>query len=141
MIARSFLDSNILVYTDDGDAPDKRDVALTLFAECRADRSGVVSTQILQEYFSAATRKLGVSVETARRKVELFARLDVVQIGVTEILEAIDLQRLHSFSFWDALVVRAALASGCVVLFSEDMQDGFRIGSLEIRNPFRNQSG
>lgn len=137
MSGRSFLDSNVLVYTDAGDALVKRDAALTLFADFRTSRTGVISTQVLQEYFAAATRKLAVPVETARRKVELFARLDVVQIGVDDILGAIDLQRLHRFSFWDALIVRAALVGGCTTLLSEDMQDGFRIGNLEIRNPFR----
>jgi len=136
MRGRSFLDSNVLLYTDDASAPQKREVALGLYGQCRKERSGVLSTQVLQEYFAVSTRKLGVKVETARRKVELFARLDLVRIGLDEILAAIDLQRLHSFSFWDALIVRAAMVGGCRVLYSEDMQAGFRIGDLEIRDPF-----
>jgi len=136
MSARSFLDSNVLLYTDDASTPKKRDVALRLYEQCRKGRRGVVSTQVLQEYFAVSTHKLGVEVKTAKRKVELFARLDLVQIGLDEILSAIDLQRLHSFSFWDALIVQAAIVGGCSVLYSEDMQGGFRIGDMEIRNPF-----
>jgi predicted nucleic acid-binding protein len=136
MPARSLFDSNVLVYTDDQDSPRKQSRALELLSEARRSGSGVVSTQVLDEYFVAVTRKLGVAAVTARRKVELFARLQVVVIDVGDILAAIDLHRLHQFSFWDALVIRAALQVGCSVLYSEDMQDGRRIDGLTIVNPF-----
>jgi predicted nucleic acid-binding protein len=99
-------------------------------------RIGVVSTQVLQEYFTAATRQLHVRPDIARRKVETFARLDLVQVDLDLILSAIDLHRLHAVSFWDALIVRAALANGCAVLYSEDPQMGQRINGLRVVNPF-----
>jgi len=136
MKGRSFLDTNVLVYTDDRDSPEKKRRALDLFAECRRNRNGVVSTQILQEYFSTATKKLGVDTIVARRKTEIFARLDVVPLSVDDILGAIDLVRLHTLSFWGALVVRAALTSGCSRLWSEDLQTGRRFEGLEVVNPF-----
>ncbi len=136
MSERSFLDTNILIYTDDHANPDKQRVALDLVDRAFAQRSGVVSTQVLQEYFAAATRKLGVDAALARRKVELFARLDTVQVSVELVLSGIDLHRLHAISFWDALIVRAALDAGCTVLLSEDMQAGQRIAGLRIANPF-----
>jgi len=137
MSGRSFFDTNVLVYTDDGDAPSKQAKALELVAVHRQDRSGVLSTQVLQEYFVAATRKLGVSPPVARRKAELFGRLEVVPIGLNDILGAIDLHRLHQLSFWDGLIVRAALASGCTRLYSEDLQDGWRLDGLVVVNPFK----
>ena len=133
---RSFIDTNVLVYTDDGDSPDKKSRALELYKELRKSGNGVVSTQVLQEYFVAATRKLGVDAALARRKVELFGRLDLVPVGMDDILGAIDLHRLHALSFWDALVVRAALGAGCTRLYSEDLQAGWRIEGLEVVNPF-----
>ena len=136
MSGRSFLDTNVLIYTDDHDAPEKQRRAIEVYERVRRGRSGVISTQVLQEYFVAATRKLGVEAAVARRKVELFARLDVVRIDPNAILAAIDFQRLHQVSFWDALIVQAALASACTALLSEDMQHGRRIGGLEIVNPF-----
>lgn len=136
MSGRNFLDTNVLVYTDDHDAPAKRQAALELVAECRRQRSGVVSTQTLQEYFVTATRKLGVPVDVARRKTELFGQFDLVRIDLADILAAIDFQRLHGFSFWDCLIVRAALNAGCQRLYSEDMQDGRKIQSPEVVNPF-----
>jgi len=92
--------------------------------------------QVLQEYFVTVTRKLRVDAAIARRKVELLAEFDVVAPEVGDILAAIDLHRLHGFSFWDALVVCAARQSGCTVLFSEDMQDRREIDGLRIVNPF-----
>ena len=70
-----------------------------------------------------ATQKLGVDPVIARRKVELFATMDIVVTQVDDILAATDLARLHQFSFWDALIVRAALVANCSVLYS-----GFRQG-------------
>jgi len=137
MSARSFLDTNVLVYTDDADSPDKQRQAIDLCADCRARRRGVVSTQVLQEYFVTATRKLGVDVAIARRKTQLFGGLDVVLPSVDDVVAAIDLHRLHQLSFWDALIVRAALVSRCTRLYSEDLQHGWTIEGLEVVNPFR----
>jgi predicted nucleic acid-binding protein len=136
MSGRSFLDTNVLVYTDDQDAPDKQKIALDLVERARIEAVGVVSTQVLQEYYSAATRKLGVLPDTARRKVELFAHFDLVPVELDLILTAIDFHRLNSVSFWDALIIRAALVSGCTILYSEDLQTGRRIDGLQIVNPF-----
>lgn len=133
---RSFLDTNVLVYTDAVDAPDKQARALALFDTLRRNRNGVVSIQVLQEYFVAATRKLGAAPESARRKVEIFGHLHLVTPALEDILAAIDLHRLHRMSFWDALVVRAALVAGCSRLYSEDLQPGRRFDRLEVVNPF-----
>ncbi len=136
MSGRSFFDSNVLVYTDDQDKPDKQRIALQLIESARVSRRGVLSTQVLQEYFVATIRKLKVPATVARRKVEIFSRFDLVQIDTEDILAAIDLHRLHQFHFWDSLIIRAALRSGCSILYSEDLQAGRRINGLEIVNPF-----
>jgi predicted nucleic acid-binding protein len=137
MSVRSFFDTNVLIYADDKDSPPKQDRALALVAEHRRAGTGVVSLQVLQEYFVTVTRKLQVDARTARRKVELIAEFDVATPDFADILAAIDLHRLHGFSFWDALILRAAKQSGCSVLFSEDMQDLREIDGVQIVNPFR----
>ena len=137
MTARSFFDTNVLLYTDSSDAPAKRRRALELLAEHRLARTGVVSLQVLQEYFVAATRKLGVEVGVARRKVELFANFHVVVLDIEDVLAAVDLHRLHQVSFWDALIVRAAKEGGCPEIYSEDLQHGRTIDGVRIMNPFR----
>ena len=137
MSVRSFLDTNVLVYADDRKAGEKRRIALDLIDEHRRAKSGVLSLQVLQEYFVAATRKLGVDAAVARRKVELLAAFDLVVLSVDDVLGAIDLHRLHGLSLWDALVLRAAKQGGCSVVLSEDMQGGRRIDGVEVLNPFR----
>jgi predicted nucleic acid-binding protein len=136
MPARSFFDTNVLLYADDKAAPAKQRRAVALVTEHRRAGTGVVSMQVLQEYFVTVTRKLGVDAATARRKVELLAEFDLVAPDLADILGAIDLHRLHGFSFWDALVVRTAKQSGCSVLLSEDMQDRREIDGVRIVNPF-----
>lgn len=136
MPARSFFDTNVLIYTDDKADPAKQQRALDLVAEHRRARTGVVSLQVLQEYFVTVTRKLQVDARVARRKVELLAEFDVATPDVADILAAIDLHRLHGLSFWDALILRAAKQAGCSVLFSEDMQGARDIDGVRIVNPF-----
>ena len=137
MSARSFFDTNVLVYSDDKASPAKQRRALDLLAEHRRSGTGVVSLQVLQEYFVTITRKLRVDAHIARRKVELLAEFDVATPEVADILAAIDLHRLHGFSFWDALVVRAAKQAGCTVLLSEDLQEAREIDGIRIVNPFK----
>jgi len=136
MSARSFFDTNILIYSDDKAYPAKQRRALELLAEHRRAATGVVSFQVLQEYFVSVTRKLHVDPRTARRKVELLAEFDVAAPDLADILAAIDLHRLHGFSFWDALILRAARQAGCTVIFSEDLQVGREIEGMRIVNPF-----
>lgn len=136
MKSRSFIDSNILVYTDDAAWPDKQRLATNLLESDWQTGNLIFSTQVLQEYYAAATRKLGVPLETAQRKIELLGSQEIIIVNHEDILRAIDLQRLHQFFFWDALIIRAAQRAACQVLFSEDMQHGRKIGDIEIRNPF-----
>ena len=137
MSARSFFDSNVLIYIDDDADPVKQRRASELFIEHRRDRTGIVSLQVLQEYFVVATRKLGIDAERARRKVELIAEFDVVAPDLQDILAAIDLHRLHHFSFWDSLIFQSAKIAGCSVLFSEDFENDRRIQGFRVVNPFR----
>ncbi len=136
MSVRSFFDTNVLIYADDKAAPAKQRRAIELVAEHRRDRNGVVSLQVLQEYFVTATRKLGLDAALARRKVELLAEFDVAAPQVADILAAIDLHRLHSFQFWDALILQSAKQSGCRVLYSENFQSRREIDGVRVVNPF-----
>ena len=135
-LPRTFFDTNVLVYTDDQANPAKQKRALDLLKEYKKTSSGVVSLQVLQEYFVTVTRKYGIDPASARRKVELFAALDVVEPALTDILAAIDLHRLYSVSYRDALVVHRARRAGCKQVLSEDMQHGQVVGGVRIVNPF-----
>jgi predicted nucleic acid-binding protein len=137
MSARSFFDTNVLVYADDDDAPAKQRLARDLIYEHRRGGTGVVSLQVLQEYFVTVTKKLKFDPRNVRRKVEQLAEFDVAAPKVADILAAIDLHRLHGFSFWDALILRSAQQSGCRVLLSEDFQHAREIDGIQVVNPFR----
>ena len=137
MSARSFFDTNVLVYMADKDEPDKQQRALALFEEHRRNGTGVVSPQVLQEYFAAATRQLKLDALVARRNVELFGRFEVAAVDVEDVLAAIDLHLLHRISFWDGLILRTAKQMRCTVLLTEDLQDGRVFDGIQILNPFR----
>ncbi len=137
MKERSFLDTNILLYTDDQHNPTKQTKALNLLQEGWSSGLLVLSTQVLQEYFAASTRKLGIAPELAQRKITLLnQQLSIFSIAPEDILHAIDLHRLHQFSFWDSLIIRMAQKTACTILYSEDMQHGRIINHLKIINPF-----
>lgn len=140
MSDRVFVDTNIFVYADDRSAREKRARARDVLSELIRSRRAVVSTQIMQEYFVIAIKKLGLAPDRARTRVERLNRLDVVIIRPELVLGAIDLHRLHGLSFWDALVVRAAAAAGCIRVLSEDLQDGQLIDGVKIENPFRERA-
>lgn len=136
MSVRSFFYTNVLIYADDKAAPAKQKRAVELVSEHRRSRTGVISLQVLQEYFVTVTRRLHVDARIARRKVELLAEFDVASPDVADVLAAIDLHRLHGINFWDALIVRSAKQAGCSVLFSEDLQAAREIDGVRIVNPF-----
>lgn len=136
MSVRSFFDTNILVYTDDADAPEKRERALELWHTHRVTGDAVISVQVLKEYYVATTRKLGVDPLLAIEKISLFQRADVVAQSADEVCESARLSLEHRISFWDALIVRAALAAHCTRLYSEDLQAGRRFADLTIVDPF-----
>jgi len=132
----AFFDTNVFLYADDASAPAKQTQAIQLVT--RYQRSGllVVSTQVLQEYFVVATRKMGVDPETALRKVQLLARGRVVRFTEDDVIAAIELHRLSRISFWDAMIVHAARSVGANLLYSEDLQHGATLGGVRINNPF-----
>lgn len=136
MKSRVFLDTNVLVYADDADAGPKCGIARRIIDDETRQKRAVLSTQVLQEYYAVATRKLGMAPEAARRRLEVYMRLDVVQVGCPLILEAVDAGRLHRVSFWDALIVRAAVGAGCSHVYTEDLNDGQIVDGVRVHNPF-----
>jgi predicted nucleic acid-binding protein len=132
----TFVDTNVLVYAEDGREPARRDIAVRVLNELWSLGRGVLSTQVLQEFYNAGTRKLRMPPAVARGIVAQYAEWPVVETTAQLIVSASILHERHGFSFWDAMVVEAALLSGATTLLSEDLQDGRRIGALTIRDPF-----
>ena len=133
----AFFDTNVLIYADDTSAPSKQKRAIALVAGHLGRGTAVVSLQVLQEYYVAATRKLGLTPHTAQRKVEILAGGRVVRFEASDVIAAIELHRLSRISFWDALIVHAARSAGAEVLYSEDLQSGALLGGMRVVNPFQ----
>ena len=136
MNGREFVDTKVLVYADDDRDAAKRDRARELIRELMLEERGVLSLQVLQEFFAAATRKLGMDDDAARQRLLVYSRFEIIQLSPPDLFAAIDLRRLHGFSFWDCLIVRAAMNGNCLKLYSEDMQAGRVIENVMIENPF-----
>lgn len=135
---RTFLDTNIIIYAYDLSAGDKHLKARDLLSGLWESGLGMVSTQVLQEFHITVTRKIPkpLDLTTARNIIADFLTWDVVVNDGDSILKAIDVQERQGFSFWDSLVVAAAISGGAAVLLTEDLSDGQKIGGVEIRNPF-----
>jgi predicted nucleic acid-binding protein len=134
----TFIDTNVLVYAHDRSESRKQPLAQALLDDLWRTRSGVISTQVLQEFYVVATRKFGPPMRrgAAREIVALYGSWPTVQVDVALILAASQLEERHGFSFWDALVVEAARRGGATRLLTEDLQAGRRIGGVSIENPF-----
>jgi len=138
-MSATFVDTNVLVYAYDRDDPEKHERAVAVLTELWDDRLGVVSTQVLQEFYVTVTRKLSrpLSRTDARAVVNTMRHWPVQPIDADDIVEASELEQRHRLSFWDALIVTAAKRSGAERLLTEDLQHGRRIAGLVIENPFR----
>jgi len=136
---RSFVDTNILVYAEDRDAGRKHETARSLVVALWNDRTGVLSVQVLQEYYVTLTKKLErpLPATKALEIVREYLTWEVVDNTGDLLLDAAGLQQKAGLSFWDALIVQAGLNARCDRLYSEDMNPGQRFGGMEVVNPFK----
>lgn len=134
----TFIDTNILVYAHDASEPERHEIARSVLDQLWNTDAGILSTQVLQEFYSVATRKLvpPMSPAEAREVVALYSAWRVVRIETAMILNASRLQERHGLAFWDALVVEAAQVGGADRLLTEDMQTGRSFDGILIENPF-----
>lgn len=135
----SFVDTNILVYAEDRDSKTKHEVARDLVVKLWDERSGVLSVQVLQEFYVNVTRKLKRPLSSARALeiVEEYLTWTVIENTGKLLTTAVVLQQKMQLSFWDAMVVQAAIDGGCNTLYSEDLNAGQRFGQLLVVNPFK----
>ena len=134
--SRSFIDTNILIYAEASDEPAKRQAALALLKQLYESASGVLSTQVLQEYCNVALKKLKLPAAHIRAQLNLYEQFEVVQITPALIRAGLDLHQTRSISFYDAIVLASAQTAGCSDLFSEDFNAGEMFDGVRIINPF-----
>jgi predicted nucleic acid-binding protein len=135
--SRRFVDTNILVYAHDRGAGEKHDLARALVERLWLERSGAISTQVLQELYVNVRRRAAAPIppEEAQRLIADYLAWEVVINDGASILRAIDLESRYDISFWDALIVQAAEQTGASILYSEDLSHGQAYGSVEVVDP------
>ena len=138
MSERIFIDTNVLVYLFDADSAEKQNRSREIIADEDIRSRIVISTQVLQEFYVAVTRKLAVplNIYDAEKAVVDLSALPVVQVDVSMILSAIKNSRHLNFSFWDSLIIESAISAGAKILYTEDLQHGQTIDELQIINPY-----
>ncbi len=135
MPGKVFLDTNILVYAHDAGAPEKRRASREAIATLAESGDGVISTQVMQEFFVAATRKLGVAPLAAKGVLKTLSMFEIVQVTPSLIHDAIDCSILNELSFRDSLILAAAASAGCSTIYSEDLNPGQAILGVMVQNP------
>jgi predicted nucleic acid-binding protein len=139
MNVKSFLDTNVIVYAFDQSFPEKAKIAQRLITDGAADKQAIISYQVVQEFVNVALR--GFRLTIPRSDLESFvltALLPMMAISSSPslLIEALRLHGENQLSWYDALIVAAALQGGCRVLYTEDLQHGQCFRNLAIQNPF-----
>lgn len=135
-MSKIFIDTNIFIYSLDRHAPEKQKQARELLKKAALENSGVISTQVLQEFYVAATRKLGVDPLLVKEMVHAFNNYETVVITLEMIKDAIDCSILQRVSFWDALILIAGEKALCEMIWTEDLNNGQIIRGIKVINPF-----
>jgi predicted nucleic acid-binding protein len=139
MTDRFFLDTDIVVYSFDTSAPVKAERARELIREAVATRKGIISFQVVQEFFNVALRRFAQAMSVAEAEQYLatvFRPLLAVHSSHSLYSEVLRLAARFQLSWYDSLIVAAAIEAQCDVLYSEDLQNGQRFGAMQVQNPF-----
>lgn len=134
-----FVDTNVLLYAHDRGAGAKRERAVALLERLGDERRGLLSSQVLMEFYVAATHKLPGRLDqrTAAAIVDDFGTWPVFSPSVGDILEGARLAQRYRIHFWDGMIVRGAAALGAELIWTEDLNSGQRYEGITVRNPFR----
>jgi predicted nucleic acid-binding protein len=137
MNGKTFVDTNVLIYAHDVDGKEKHDTARSVLRDLWNERNGVLSAQVLQEFYVNVTRKIPrpLSKESARLVVSSYA-VWCIDTTPGEIFTAFQIEDASKIGFWDALIVAAALKGGATRILSEDLNPGQTIAGIRIENPF-----
>jgi predicted nucleic acid-binding protein len=139
MSGKTFIDTDVLIYAHDADAGEKQHIAKAVLHELWSERSGVLSMQVLQEFYVNVTRKIAAPLpkDLARLVVTSYA-IWCTQTTPAEITTAFRIEVESQIDFWDALIVSSAAECGASRILSEDLNAGQRIAGVLIENPFAN---
>ncbi|MCK5155596.1 MAG: PIN domain-containing protein [Spirochaetales bacterium] len=133
-----FFDTNILVYANDSSEKEKQKIARALVKDSLHKQNGVISVQVLSEFWVTVTRKIKnpLPIAIAEKETELFQLMEIVNLDYLLFKEALRFQRLTHVSYWDSLILAASYSSGCKKIYTEDLNHGQTISNMELCNPF-----
>lgn len=131
-----FIDSNMVIYANDSAFPEKQKKAVDLICSHMKNGTGVISTQVLQEYANTAIKKLGQQPDVVIRQIRNLETLEIVKINPAMINRAIEINVTYNISFWDACIVSAAEYADCDNIVSEDFNHGQFYAGMPAINPF-----
>ena len=136
---KAFIDTNIIIYAYDVTAGKKHETARIIITDLWDSGLGVISTQVLQEFFVNVVQKIPKPIDKQQAKeiVRDFLKWHVVVNTGDSIVDAIDICIRFGYSFWDSMIIEAAIKGGATVLISEDLQDGQTVSGVTIKNPFK----
>jgi len=137
-MSKIFVDTNILIYSMDEFDPVRQEMCRAVLKSLSNNLHGVTSTQVMQEFYVTATKKLGADPLLMKDVLHSFEQFEIVVVNPEIIYSAIDCSVINRISFWDSLIVVAAESANCEKLWTEDLNDGQLIRGVRIENPLKN---
>jgi len=131
-----FIDTNLLVYSIDSFDQDKKAYSRKIIKEISNDYTGVMSTQVMQEFYVAATKKLNADPVVVKGILSQLSNFEIISVSPDLVFSAIDCSILNRISFWDALIIAAAASCNCKEIWTEDLNHDQIILGVRVKNPF-----
>ena len=136
-MSKIFIDTNILIYSIDSSEKRKLKRSRELLKSLIKSRTGVISTQVMQEFYVTCVKKLKIEPKSAKKMLGTLGVFEVVDVVSKTIEEAVDISILNEVSFWDSLIIAAAVNANCEELWTEDLNSGQKINGVAILNPLK----
>ena len=133
---KTFLDSNIVIYANDAKDLEKQNKAIQVVKDLIKGGSGVISTQVLQEYTNVALKKLKQDQSVVLRQLVLLESMEIQTITPEIVRRAVELRSVYKISFWDSMIIGAAEKAKCATILSEDLNPGQYYSGIVVVNPF-----
>lgn len=137
---KTFIDTNIIIYANDARDEEKQKKALDIVAKHMRLRTGVISTQVLQEYAHVALNKLHQRQDVILRQLFLLEGLEIIPQSPTLIRRSVEIKTSYQINFWDACIISAAEHSKCNIILSEDLNNSQFYSGILLKNPFTRET-
>ena len=134
-MSKIFIDTNIIIYANDKRDKNKQQKAIEIVSGLMKEETGVISTQVLQEYAYIAINKLKQSHDVVIRQIRLLESLEVVNQIPELIRRAVEIMSSYRINFWDACIISNAEYANCSFIYSEDLNTGQFYSGIQVTNP------